>query len=66
MHMRLFGAFAIPSESAPRKVNLNLVVLEQGLPQNRHLLALRNAVRGNERGFCVSAFHQLRRFFVPA
>ena len=51
MHMRFLLRFAIPSECPVREVDMDSEPLEQGLPNCRHLLALRDAVGGNKGAF---------------
>ena len=50
MHMRLFGHLAVPAEGAVGKVDMNAEAIDKRLPDKSHLLALRNRIRGDERG----------------
>ena len=66
MHMRRLGHLAVPAKGAIGKVDMNAEAIDKRLPDKSHLLALRNRIRGDERGADRRALHHFGRLEIPA
>ena len=64
MYVRLDACFAIPTESAVCKINMN-TIFKKRFPKNCNTFTLRNRICRNQGGTDVCTFHQIGCFFVP-
>ena len=65
MNMRFLRRLTIPSKRSICKINMDRELLEQRLPQNRNLLALRNGISRNKSRFDCWIVHYFCCFVIP-